>query len=94
MMVTMKKNGGRVWVTFTFPKVEGVEGVAVSGEWNEWKEEPMKQKKSGEYSITKVFKTGDAFQFGYKVNGQEWITEDECPCVLSPFLSQNSLLEL
>jgi hypothetical protein len=83
-MITMKKNGGKVWVTFTFPPVDGVDDVAVSGEWNEWKEEPMKKKKSGDYSI----------QFGYKVNGNDWITEDECPSVLSPFLSHNSLLEL
>ncbi|MCJ7765582.1 MAG: isoamylase early set domain-containing protein [Thiovulaceae bacterium] len=93
-MVTMKKNGGRVWVTFTFAPVEGVKEVAVSGEWNGWKDEPMKQKKSGDFSITKVLKAGNIFQFGYKVNGSDWIAEDECPRVLSPFLSQNSLLAL
>ncbi|MFC2073282.1 hypothetical protein ACFLRS_00335, partial [Campylobacterota bacterium] len=62
--------------------------------WNEWEEEPMKQKKSGDYYITKVLNMGDSFQFGYKVNGTEWITEEECPSVPSVFGSQNSLLEL
>ncbi len=93
-MLTIKKNGQKVWVTFTFAPAQGVDDVSVSGEWNAWKEEPMKQKKSGDFYITKVLKAGDSFQFGYKVNGNEWVTEEECPSVHSPFFSQNSLLEL
>lgn len=93
-MLTIKKNGQKVWVTFTFSPNQTVDDVAVSGEWNEWKEEPMKQKKSGEFYLTKVLKAGDIFQFGYKVNGDQWMTEEECPSVHSPFFSQNSLLEL
>jgi len=58
MMVTIKKNGEKVWV------------------------------------ITKIFKAGNTFQFGYKVNGIDWMTEAECPSVHSPFASLNSLLEL
>jgi hypothetical protein len=93
-MLTIKKKGQKVWVTFTFVPTYTVDSVAVSGEWNEWEEEPMKQKKSGDYYITKVLNMGDGFQFGYKVNGTEWITEEECPSVPSAFGSQNSLLEL
>lgn len=93
-MLTIKKNGQKVWVTFTYVPVLDADSVSVSGEWNGWKEEPMKQKKSGDFYITKVFKAGDNFQFGYKVNGNDWVTEEECPSVLSPFFSQNSLLEL
>lgn len=93
-MLTIKKNGQKVWVTFTFSPATAVNDVAVSGEWNEWKEEPMKQKKSGDYYITKVFKLGDSFQFGYKVNGDDWMTEEECSSVSSPFASHNSLLTL
>jgi len=93
-MVSIKKNGQKAWVTFTFSPKEDVNNVVVSGEWNEWKDEPMKQKKSGDFYITKVFKSGECFQFGYKVNGQGWTIEDECACVPSPFASQNSLLEL
>lgn len=93
-MITTKKNGEKVWVTFTFAPLQTVDEVAVAGEWNEWQEEPMKQKKSGDFSITKVLKAGSRFEFGYKVNGSEWMTEEECPSVPSPFASQNSLLEL
>jgi hypothetical protein len=93
-MITIKKNGQKAWVTFTFSPTYTVENVAVSGEWNDWEEEPMKQKKSGDYYITKVLSPGDSFQFGYKVNQNDWITEEECPSVPTVFASQNSLLEV
>ncbi len=93
-MLTVKKNGKKVWVTFTFTPAQAVDEVAVAGEWNEWKEEPMKRKKSGDYYITKVLNSGENFQFGYKVNGNVWVTEEECSSVASPFASHNSLLEL
>lgn len=48
--------------------------------------------------MTVVEKNGQkarvTFEFGYRLNGNEWITEDECPSVASPFSTQNSLLEL
>ncbi|MEA3372749.1 MAG: isoamylase early set domain-containing protein [Campylobacterota bacterium] len=93
-MIKIKKNGQRAWVTFTFLPSDTTESVLISGDWNEWKEEPMKQKKSGEFSITKILKVGNTFQFGYKVNGQEWTFDSDCPVVASPFHTQNSLIEL
>ncbi len=93
-MIKVKQNGSRVWVTFTYSPEAAAESVMLCGEWNGWEEEPMKRKKSGEFYATKVLKAGNAFQFGYKVDGVKWEIEDECPAVTSPFASQNSLLEL
>jgi hypothetical protein len=93
-MITVKSNGNKSWVTFTVTPDENISEVAVSGEWSEWAEEPMKQKKNGDFSITKILKNGETFQFGYKVNGSEWMTESECSTVPSPYFSENSLLEL
>lgn len=93
-MIKIKTNGDKAWVTFTVAPSETVESVSLSGKWNDWVEEPMKQKKSGEFSITKILKIGDIYPFGYKINGCEWSTDEECPSVDSPFFSQNSLLEL
>nr|MDA3947252.1 hypothetical protein [Helicobacteraceae bacterium] len=76
-MLTIKKNGQKVWVTFTFFPLQNVEDVSVSGEWNGWEAEPMKKKKSGDFYITKVLKAGERFQFGYKVNGNDWAIEEE-----------------
>jgi hypothetical protein len=93
-MLKIKKNGQKVWVTFTFVPNEMVDSVIILGEWNNWTEEPMKLKKSGEYYITKVLSAGNNFQFGYKVNGTQWVNDDESPTVTSPFGSHNSLLEI
>lgn len=93
-MIKITKKGAKAWVTFTFAPDEDVESVALSGDWSDWKDEPMKQKKNGEYSITKIIKTGDNYQFGYKVNGDEWVVESMCPVAMSPFYTENSVLEL
>lgn len=93
-MIMIKKNGQKAWVTFSYTPVDKIEEIAVSGEWNEWKVEPMKLNKNGSYSLTRILKSDNTFEFGYKLNGNEWITEENCPSVASPFSTQNSLLEL
>jgi len=93
-MIKITKNRNKAWVTFTFSSTAPIEKVSLLGEWNQWKEEPMKQKKNGDYYITKVFTLGNEFEFGYKVNENEWMREEECTSVPSPFTSENSLLRL
>lgn len=93
-MIKTKQNGSRVWVTFTVPSDDGMQDVALCGAWNEWDAEPMKQKKNGEFYLTKIFPVGSRFEFGYKINGSGWMPEGECCTVPSPFGSHNALLEL
>lgn len=93
-MVKVTKKGNKAWVTFAFAPREDITSVELMGEWSEWKNEAMKQKKNGEFSITKVLKTGNNYEFGYRVNGIVWNHDPECPSVPSPFGSENSLLEL
>ena len=47
-MIKITKKGNKAWVTFTLPSTEG-ENVEISGEWNNWENEAMKVKKSGEF---------------------------------------------
>ena len=89
--ITNKKN--KSWVTFTVDASAG-ESVLISGEWNDWKKEPMKVKKNGEFYITKVMKSDNTYQFGYLVDGERWIVENNMTQVPSPFNSNNTLLEL
>ena len=93
-MLAMKMNGEKVWVTFTVSSMEPIEEITLLGEWNTWEGEPMKKKKNGDYYLTKVLNKGKSFEFGYMLNGEQWLTEDQCSSFPSPFGSQNSLLEL
>lgn len=88
------KKAGKAWVTFAFTPKESVEKVEVLGEWNDWKPEAMKQKKNGEFYITKVLEDGKSYQFGYRINDCEWHIDYEMPRLPSPFGSENALLEL
>jgi len=93
-MIKTKKNGNKVWVTFTVEPSEEISDVVLCGEWNEWEDEPMKQKKNGEFYITKVLPAKSRFEFGYKVNGEAWLTDEECEKVETPFGSSNAVLEI
>lgn len=91
-MVKITKKGKKAWVTFTV-QPENATDVEIIGEWNEWKAEPLKMKKNGDYYITKVLETGKSYQFGYRIDGH-WVCDDQSQCVRSPYGSENSLLEL
>lgn len=94
-MVSIDNKGKKSWVTFTFiPSDESIENVVVCGEWDNWEETPMKQKKNGEFTLRKYIESDASYQFGYKVNGCEWMTDTDCASVTSPFNSENSLLTL
>jgi 1,4-alpha-glucan branching enzyme len=92
-MVKITPKGKKAWVTFTIAP-QDAQSVSICGEWNEWADEPMKKKKSGEFYIRKSLELGSEYQFGYRVNETQWHCDDELGCVPSPFGSQNSLLKL
>ena len=94
-MISIDNKGKKSWVTFTFiPFDENVENVAVCGEWCNWEEILMKQKKNGEFTLRKYLDSDTSYQFGYKINGDTWTTDTDCASVDSPFNSENSLLKL
>jgi len=88
-MLRIKKSKNRVWVTFI---VEEGNEVYIKGSWNHWRKEPLKRRKNGTFSITKILKPG-RYEFGYEIDG-EWKTEHSLPSVATPFHSKNSLLEV
>ncbi len=91
-MLSTTKKDDKVWVTFTAP-VEESESVALVGDWNDWTPEVMKQKKNGEFYLTKVLDVDAEYQFGYYNDG-EWLIEETLDSVESPFGSYNSVLVL
>jgi 1,4-alpha-glucan branching enzyme len=92
-VVKVTKKGQKAWVTFSITP-DGVDTASVCGEWNDWQDEPMKVKKSGEFYITKVLPVDNEYQFGYRINNDQWYHDSELDSVPSPFGSLNTLLRL
>lgn len=90
-MVKVTKKGNKAWVTFSISPIEG-EDVSICGEWNDWQDEPMKTKKSGELYITKVLPMDKEYQFGYRVNNEEWRCDNDLESIISPFGTKNTVL--
>ena len=91
-MVKITKKEKKAKVTFTAPFKE-VDSIELMGDWNDWEPEAMKQKKSGDFHLTKTLDIGSDYQFGYRCNG-EWVADETLDKIESPFGSQNSLLKL
>ncbi len=92
-MIKVKKNGKKCWVTFTV-SADDCKGMSLKGSWDDWKLSPMKQKKNGDFYITKILPANSLYEFGYITDSSDWITDDTLPTVSSPFGSLNSVLEL
>ena len=92
-MIKVTNKGKKAWVTFTLPS-NGIERASLSGTWNDWKSESMRRKKNGDFFLTKVLSTNSSYEFGYTINGKDWICDDTLDCTTSPYGSENSLLEI
>lgn len=91
-MLKITKKADKAWVTFSIIPAPDSE-VFLCGDWNDWQDEKMKIKKSGEHYLTKVLKCNETYQFGYKIDNN-WSCDSEVESVDSPFESKNSLLKL
>ncbi len=91
-MLKISKKEKKARVTFTAP-FKDVDSVELMGDWNDWTPEPMKQKKNGEFYLTKVLNVGSNYQFGYHSNGN-WMSDedDTIEKIESPFGSHNSFI--
>ncbi|MEZ4774639.1 MAG: isoamylase early set domain-containing protein [Bacteroidia bacterium] len=78
---SFQKNGLTCKVTFRLPAdlVKNAEKVCLVGDFNEWQKDelPLKKLKSGDFSITLSLKQGQAYQFRYLINGENWINDPE-----------------
>jgi 1,4-alpha-glucan branching enzyme len=61
-------------VTFKILKDEcnAADTVALAGDFNDWKETPMKKLKSGDFSLTLDLETDNKYQFKYHLDNETW----------------------
>ncbi len=85
----MVKKTGKMYV---FKIKADAKKVKLKGSWNEWKEEDMKLSKDGYFSKRKKIMPG-IYEFGYLADG-EWVIDESCNSVNSPFGGKNSVLEV
>ncbi len=93
-MLKVKKNANKAWVTFTYIPSNGEKSAQITGSWNDWKKEKMKQKKNGDFYITKILPIEKIYEFKYLINGNIWKNEADALEVQNSFGSINSAIEL
>lgn len=93
-MIKVTKKGNKAWVTFTFQPENSVKSASLVGEWNGWQYEDMKQKKNGEFYMTKVLSDSSEYEFRYVINQDEWVNEPQIATIGNPYGSNNSLLQI
>ena len=93
-MIKIKKHKTKAWVTFTVKGQDWLNKVQITGSWNGWKKEDMKQKKNGDFYITKILPTGQIYEFRYVLNSKEWANDEDAMSVTNSFGSVNSAIEI
>ncbi len=93
-MIKIKKNDTKAWITFVYTDREDVDSVKIVGSWNEWKEESLKKRKSGDFSITKILPLGQIYEFRYLINEKDWENDADAMEVPNSFGSVNSAIKL
>jgi len=93
-MLKITTKNSKAWVTFTYQPTEKISSVTLVGSWDDWNDNIMKEKKNGEFYITKVLATNTSYEFRYLVDNKEWVNETNLPTVQNPHGSHNSLLDL
>jgi hypothetical protein len=90
-MVHISKEVYRAWIVFTLPSDIG-ERVELLGSWSGWKREPMNLKESGEWRLVKILKLNQKYEFGYSIDGNRWLYDENFETIETPFNSRNSVL--
>ena len=85
----MVRKTGKMYV---FEIKTNAKEVKIKGSWNGWKEEKMKKNKKGVFSKRKKLAPG-IYEFGYLVDG-EWVIDESCESINSPFGGKNSIMEV
>jgi len=84
-------------VTFRLSKNEAgpAKKVNLVGDFNKWnhKGSPMKQLKSGDFTVSLDLEKGKEYQFRYLIDGSTWVNDHAADrYVINEFLSENSVV--
>jgi 1,4-alpha-glucan branching enzyme len=97
-MVTKRKLGrGKIRVTFTMPKLEGVKQLFLVGDFNNWSvaETPMVRAADETWSVALTLEAGHSYQYRYFADNQVWHNDWAAEAyVTNSFGTENSVVTL
>ena len=80
-------------VTFSLPAETGINKAEVAGDFNNWQPTSMEPLKSGGFKVVLELEQGNAYQFRYLLDGNEWINDANADnYVPNPFSGENSVV--
>jgi 1,4-alpha-glucan branching enzyme len=97
-MITKRNLGrGRVRVTFTMPKLEGVKQLFLVGDFNNWSvsETPLTRAADETWSVALTLDSGRRYQYRYFADNQVWHNDWAADFyVMNTFGTENSVVSL
>lgn len=82
-------------VTFSLNAETGAEKAEVVGDFNGWEPTAMEQLKDGRFKVVLELEQGNAYQFRYLLNGNDWVNEEEADTYTpNPYFGENSVISL
>lgn len=80
-------------ITFTTREIKDASQAILRGDWDNWDDCVMRKNASGAFSAKLNLDLGKSYQFGYLIDGA-WTPDADLPLTLSPFGTNNSILNL
>ncbi len=97
-MLTKRNLGrGKVRVTFSMPKVEGVKQLFLVGDFNNWSvsETPMTRAGDGTWSVALTLDSGRRYEYRFFADNQVWHDDWAADALVkNSFGSENSVVNL
>jgi 1,4-alpha-glucan branching enzyme len=91
------KTGRACRVTFALQPEDGVQMVALCGEFNAWNPaaHPMIRRKDGSFTLTLSLTSGQPYRFRYLLDGKHWVNDPAADTyVPNSFGSEDSVIQV
>lgn len=92
-MVRIKINKNRAWITFVIENAKDINSAKIAGSWNKWELEPMKKRRNGSFSITKILPSNSTYEFKYLID-EEWMIDNDVKKAINEYGTFNSIIEV
>jgi 1,4-alpha-glucan branching enzyme len=94
-MITRRRKGDNVRVTFTAPDGGGDGPVYLAGSFTGWERVPMKRQRDGQWKTTVELEPGHNYEFRYVTAEEHWLNDPDADYFLpTPLGNDNSVIAI